>query len=51
VVAHEVAHLKELNHGPRFWKLTAELTRDADGARAWLNEHGPLLHRYGLQPV
>jgi hypothetical protein len=51
VVAHEVAHLKELNHGPRFWKLTAELTRDADGARAWLNEHGPLLHRYGLEPV
>src|SRR5215813_4149506 len=51
VVAHEVAHLKELNHGPRFWKLTAELTRDSDGARAWLNEHGPLLHRYGLEPV
>jgi predicted metal-dependent hydrolase len=51
VVAHEVAHLKELNHGPRFWKLTAELTRDADGARAWLNDHGPTLHRYGLQPI
>jgi len=51
VVAHEVAHLKELNHGPRFWKLTAELTRDADGARAWLNRYGPSLHRYGLQPV
>jgi len=51
VVAHEVAHLKELNHGPRFWKLTAELTRDADGARAWLNQHGASLHRYGLQPV
>src|SRR5882724_4073187 len=51
VVAHEVAHLKELNHGPRFWKLTAELTRDADGARAWLNDHGPMLHRYGLEPV
>jgi hypothetical protein len=51
VVAHEVAHLKELNHGPRFWKLTAALTRDAEGARAWLNEHGPMLHRYGLQTV
>jgi predicted metal-dependent hydrolase len=51
VVAHEVAHLKELNHGPRFWKLTAELTRDVEGARAWLNQHGPTLHRYGLQPV
>jgi len=51
VVAHEVAHLKELNHGPRFWKLTAELTRDVEGAREWLNEHGASLHRYGLQPV
>ena len=27
VVAHEVAHLRELNHGPKFWRLTAELTR------------------------
>lgn len=51
VVAHEVAHLKELNHGPRFWKLTAELTRDADGAREWLNTEGAALHRYGLEPV
>jgi hypothetical protein len=49
VVAHEVAHLKELNHGPRFWRLTAELTRDADAARAWLNDHGNALHRYGLE--
>ena len=47
VVAHEVAHLKQLNHGPRFWRLCAELTRDAESARAWLNQHGPALHRYG----
>ena len=24
VAAHEVAHLLEMNHGPRFWKLVAE---------------------------
>jgi predicted metal-dependent hydrolase len=47
VVAHEVAHLKELNHGPRFWKLCGALTRNADDARAWLHRHGPALHRYG----
>lgn len=47
VVAHEVAHLKELNHGPRFWKLCGTLTRDVEGARAWLHRHGPALHRYG----
>ena len=51
VVAHEVAHLRELNHGPRFWRLTAELTGDPDGAREWLNTHGQTLHRYGLIPA
>jgi predicted metal-dependent hydrolase len=48
VVAHEVAHLREMNHGPRFWKLCAQLT-DADpkAARAWLKSHGGALHAYG----
>ena len=44
----EVAHLKEMNHGPRFWKLAAELTRaDVEEARAWLHQEGPGLHRFG----
>lgn len=47
VVAHEVAHLKELNHGQRFWKLTGTLTRHAASARAWLMAQGPALQRYG----
>ena len=47
VVAHEVAHLVHANHGPRFWKLTAELCGDTDTPRAWLNRHGPRLLRYG----
>jgi predicted metal-dependent hydrolase len=51
VVAHEVAHLRELNHGPRFWRLTAELTRYVEASRTWLNDHGISLHRYGLKPV
>jgi hypothetical protein len=51
VVAHEVAHLRELNHGPRFWRLTAELTRYVDSSRRWINDHGISLHRYGLKPV
>ena len=48
VVAHEVAHLKEMNHGVRFWRLCATLT-DADpkAARAWLRRHGGGLHAYG----
>jgi hypothetical protein len=47
VVAHEVAHLREMNHEPRFWRLVDELTPYARKARAWLAEHGPDLHRYG----
>lgn len=33
VVAHEVAHLREMNHGPRFHRLLAGLTPDPVGAR------------------
>jgi predicted metal-dependent hydrolase len=48
VVAHEVAHLKEMNHGPRFWALCAALTEtDPKAARAWLKQHGGSLHAYG----
>jgi predicted metal-dependent hydrolase len=46
VVAHEVAHLKEMNHGARFWRLVAELVDDALPAQAWLSQHGTALHRY-----
>jgi hypothetical protein len=48
VVAHEVAHLKEMNHGPRFWALCGSLTTaDAKAARAWLRKNGGGLHAYG----
>ncbi|TWB22772.1 hypothetical protein FBZ89_103402 [Nitrospirillum amazonense] len=47
VVAHEVAHLKEMNHGPNFWALCAVLAGDVDKPRAWLKAHGGRLHRYG----
>lgn len=47
VAAHEVAHLRELNHGTRFWRLVHKAAPRSDEARAWLKEHGPRLHRYG----
>ena len=28
LIAHEVAHLKEMNHGPKFWSLCEELCRN-----------------------
>ena len=46
VVAHEVAHLREMNHGMRFWRLVGELVGDVEKPQAWLAENGASLHRY-----
>jgi predicted metal-dependent hydrolase len=47
VVAHEVAHLREMNHGPRFWRLVESLCPRFEQPRAWLRDQGQSLHRYG----
>ncbi len=48
LVAHEVAHLVHMNHGPRFWAL-AELLCDGPMAppQAWLKANGETLMQYG----
>lgn len=48
VAAHEVAHLREMNHSPRFWAHVRTSYGDYARARAWLKAHGPQLHAYGL---
>jgi predicted metal-dependent hydrolase len=50
LAAHEVAHLIELNHSPKFWRLLRKLNPDCDRAKVWLDSHGAELHRYGLDP-
>ena len=47
VVAHEIAHLRELNHSARFWSLVAGLAGEHDAERAWLRHNGTRLRRYG----
>ncbi len=47
VAAHEVAHLREMNHGPRFWRLVERMVGDSTAAQAWLRDMGTHLHRYG----
>ena len=47
-VAHEVAHLVHLNHGPDFHALVAELLgADPKPARLWLKRNGAALHLIG----
>ncbi len=47
VAAHEVAHLVEMNHGPRFWTLVKKICPEFESAKQWLQVLGPDLHRYG----
>ncbi len=47
VVAHEMAHLREMNHSTRFWSHVARLTPHRDTAVEWLRENGPALLRAG----
>lgn len=47
LAAHECAHLKELNHSRRFWKILTDLCPATEEAERWLKRHGTDLHRYG----
>jgi predicted metal-dependent hydrolase len=47
VVAHEIAHLRHMNHGTRFWGLVDSLTPHTATAVAWLRAQGPRLLRIG----
>ncbi|OJY69860.1 MAG: metal-dependent hydrolase [Sphingobium sp. 66-54] len=46
-VAHEVAHLRHMNHGSEFHAFVHTIASgDPEAARAWLRREGAGLHRY-----
>jgi predicted metal-dependent hydrolase len=38
VVAHELAHLRHMNHGPEFWAVVRSVVPDLDQARGRLKD-------------
>jgi hypothetical protein len=47
VAAHEIAHMRHMNHGTRFWALVDCLTPHAATAIPWLRTEGSRLLRIG----
>jgi predicted metal-dependent hydrolase len=45
VIAHELAHLIEPNHSPRFWNIVRTAVVQMDKAKEWLKENGQLLEQ------
>jgi predicted metal-dependent hydrolase len=44
VIIHELAHLIELNHSPRFWKLVEDAMPDYKSKEKWLSTYGEECH-------
>ncbi|MHA1559752.1 MAG: M48 family metallopeptidase [Alphaproteobacteria bacterium] len=51
LAAHEVVHLREMNHSAPFWRLVHRICPNTDEAEAWLKAHGAGLHAFGAVGV
>lgn len=46
VMAHEVAHMKHMNHSKKFWLLVEQLYPNYKKSKSWLSKYGHTLHAY-----
>ncbi len=44
IILHELAHLRQMNHSPRFWAEVARLCPEFEAAERWLKGNSGLLH-------
>lgn len=43
VIVHELSHLKEMNHSPRFWKIVSSIMPEYKKYELWLKNNGHML--------
>lgn len=48
LAAHEVAHLRHMDHSAAFWTLVGRLSPRVADAEAWLKTKGQHLHRFAI---
>jgi len=46
LIIHELSHLNEMNHSPKFWQTVAGLYPEYDKAKKWLKEYEAFLFKY-----
>jgi hypothetical protein len=39
IIVHELAHLREMNHSPRFWKIVEKHFPDYKQAKKWIKDN------------
>lgn len=49
VAAHEVAHLKHLDHSPAFWRVVDGLVDHRRQSENWLKKNGQSLYAFGIE--
>ena len=51
VIAHEVAHLSQMNHSAAFWKVVADLVPEYKQAERWLKKNAAYLYSFDVADI